>query len=94
MDSKTKKATIQIRIDEATKNQATEVLKSIGMDTSTAINVFLRQVIVENGLPFQPKKPYFNQETLEAIREADQMVAEASSHYSSVDDLLENALED
>ena len=74
MVTKVKKTTIQVRIDETTKSKAAAVLNNLGMDTSTAINVFLRQVIAENGLPFQPTQPAFNSETLAAIQEADEMV--------------------
>lgn len=65
------------------------------MDTSTAINVFFRQVIAENGLPFQPKQANFNNETLAAIKESDEMVKNGTGkRYSSVDDLFKDALED
>lgn len=95
MLTKTKKATIQVRIDEDVKSQAVEVLNDLGMDASTAINVFLRQVIAENGLPFQPTKARFNEVTLKAIEEADALVKSGlSNRQKSVDDLFDEALED
>lgn len=95
MVTKVKKTTIQVRIDETTKSQATAVLNNLGMDTSTAINVFLRQVIAENGLPFQPKQPTFNSETLSAIQEADEMVKnKTGKKYASVDELFTDISEE
>ena len=95
MVTKVKKTTIQVRIDEATKNKAAAVLNNLGMDTSTAINVFLRQVIAENGLPFQPKQPAFNSETLAAIQEADEMVKnKTGKKYASVDELFADISEE
>jgi len=47
-------STINIRIDEKLKKQASKTLASIGMDTSSAIKVFLTQVVKEKGLPFKP----------------------------------------
>lgn len=95
MLTKTKKATIQVRIDEDVKSQAVEVLNDLGMDASTAINVFLRQVIAENGLPFQPTKARFNEVTLKAIEESDALVKSGlSNRQKSVDDLFDEALED
>ncbi|MBT2732390.1 type II toxin-antitoxin system RelB/DinJ family antitoxin [Carnobacterium sp. ISL-102] len=93
MITKTKKAVIQVRIDETVKRQAVAVLNNLGMDTSTAINVFFRQVIAENGLPFQPKQAKFNTETLAAIKESDEMVKNGTGkRYTSVDNLFEDAL--
>ncbi|MBP9762504.1 type II toxin-antitoxin system RelB/DinJ family antitoxin [Patescibacteria group bacterium] len=44
--------TIQIRIDEQTKKKSAKILKSLGLDTSSAINAFLKQVILKKGIPF------------------------------------------
>lgn len=95
METKQKKAVVQVRIDETVKSQAVAVLNNLGMDTSTAINVFFRQVIAENGLPFQPKQAKFNTETLAAIKESDEMVQNGTGkRYTSVDDLFKDALGD
>ncbi len=42
-----------IRIDSKTKKDADRIFKNLGMTTSTAINVFLRQSIINEGLPFE-----------------------------------------
>ncbi|MFL2106306.1 type II toxin-antitoxin system RelB/DinJ family antitoxin [Desemzia sp. FAM 23991] len=93
MATKAKKAVVQVRIDEDIKSQAVDVLNNIGMDTSTAINVFFRQVIADNGLPFQPTRPKFNHETFAAIKESDEMIKNGTGkRYSSIDDLFEDSL--
>lgn len=46
--------TLNIRIDEKTKANAFRVLSKVGLDMSSAIKVFLSQVIIEGGLPFTP----------------------------------------
>ena len=43
---------INIRVDNDIKKQAQEVFASLGLDMTTAINVFLRQAIQKHGLPF------------------------------------------
>lgn len=48
--------TLNIRIDEKIKKQAKEKLSSMGLDMSSAIKIFLYQVVEENGLPFIPTK--------------------------------------
>lgn len=67
MAAKQKKVPVHVRVDEDVKKQAVAILQGIGMDMSTAINVFLRQVIADNGLPFQQKQAQFNKETIAAI---------------------------
>jgi len=46
--------TLNVRVDEKIKTKAMEILSSRGLNLSTGINVFLRQVIEEKGLPFIP----------------------------------------
>ena len=45
---------LQVRIDERTKQNAEFVLKSVGLDLSTAIRMFLVKVIRTGGIPFEP----------------------------------------
>jgi len=46
--------TLNIRIEENVKVRANKTLSSLGLDMSTAVKMFLSQVIKENGLPFIP----------------------------------------
>ncbi len=48
--------TLNIRIEENIKAKANKTLSALGIDMSTAVKMFLNQVIVENGLPFTPTK--------------------------------------
>ncbi len=48
--------TLHIRIDKGVKTKAGKTLADLGLDMSTAVKVFLHQVIVEEGLPFTPTK--------------------------------------
>jgi len=57
-------ANINIRVDSEVKNKAQEIFFDFGLDMTTAVNIFLRQVIRKNGIPFdmvsektQPKTP-------------------------------------
>ena len=45
-------ATIQVRVDDALKAQADALFAGLGMDTSTAIRVFLKQSLRRGGIPF------------------------------------------
>jgi DNA-damage-inducible protein J len=48
--------TLNIRIEKNIKTKANKTLSSLGLDMSTAVKMFLNQVITENGLPFTPTK--------------------------------------
>ncbi len=48
--------TINIRIDKKTKVGAQKTLEAMGLDLSSGIKIFLKQVIVEDCLPFRPNK--------------------------------------
>ena len=49
--------TLQIRVDDVMKNAADELFNSLGLDTSTAIRIFLSIAIETGGLPFEVKRP-------------------------------------
>lgn len=46
------KVSTNITIDADTKAKAQELLADFGLDLSTAVNIFLRQMIRENAIPF------------------------------------------
>ncbi len=52
---------LQVRVDDTLKEQAALVFENLGIDTSTAIRMFLKRAVMENGIPFRmtlPKAPY------------------------------------
>ena len=49
---------INIRTDSELKTKAQSVLADLGFDMSTAINVFLNQVVYKQAIPFEISKPH------------------------------------
>ena len=49
-------ASININTDTATKEKAQAIFDDLGLDVSTAINIFLKQVIYREGIPFEITK--------------------------------------
>ena len=47
--------TINVRVDEEVKRNAEFLLDKMGMNISTAVNMLLKQMIMDEALPFQPK---------------------------------------
>ena len=64
-----KTAMITTRIDPGLKTDAEKVLRKLGLSTAEAINMFLSQVRLRKGLPFDVKIP--NKTTLRAMRDAE-----------------------
>lgn len=80
----------QIRIDEDTKRQAVSLLEGLGLNLSDAVNMFLKQVILQKGIPFEVKYPEFRPEVIEAMEEAKQLSRDPNSKkYSSFSEVLE-----
>ena len=78
-------ATIQVRVDKPTKTQAMNVFKVLGMSLSEGVCLFLRQVVMHRGIPFELKIP--NELTDKVLRESEQGVDLRAA--STVDELFE-----
>ena len=88
------KVATNISIDEDIKPKAQAMLAEFGLDLSTAVNMFLRQMLREEAIPFEVRKEIPNAVTLAAMAEAEEMEKhpELAKTYSSVDALLEDLL--
>jgi DNA-damage-inducible protein J len=42
---------IQIRIDEKTKKSVQDILEELGLDMSSAIKIYLKQIVIQKGIP-------------------------------------------
>ena len=62
--------TIQVRLDKKTKTQAQKVFKVLDISMSEAIKLFLRQVALQKGIPFEIKIP--NALTDKVLRESEE----------------------
>jgi len=80
-----KTAMITTRVEPELKTDAEKVLKALGISTTEAINLFLSQVRLRKGLPFDVKIP--NKTTLKAMKDAEE--GRNLSSYDSVDDFFE-----
>lgn len=81
-------ANLNIRTEKEIKESAEIVLSQLGLTMSAAVNIFLRQVIRENGIPFELKLKEPNTETIEAIQEARLIANDKSVQgYTSIQEL-------
>ena len=82
------KTSMSIRLDSEVKEQAQQVFNSLGMDMTTAINIFLRQAIQYQGLPFDVRLDE-NWKLLQVLTDLDQN-RNMSQSFESVSDLMED----
>lgn len=81
--------TIQVRTPADTKKKAQAILASLGLDMSTAINMYLVQIVQKGGIPFQILTE--NGMTLEAeqaILEAAEDAKNSKESYNSAEEMF------
>ena len=80
---------ISIRMDADLKAQADALFSELGMNLSTAFNIFVRQSLQEGGIPFAIKMDQPNQETIAAMLEAERIARDPSvKGYTDLDELF------
>ena len=79
---------LNIRTDREVKLEAEKIFEELGLSMTTAINIFLRQTIRENGMPFALKLDVPNATTTAAIAEGRKLAQDRSAKgYTSMSDL-------
>lgn len=80
---------ISIRMDSDLKAQADALFSELGMNLSTAFNIFVRQSLRDGGIPFEIKMDQPNKETMAAMLEAEGIAKDPNvKHYSDVEEAL------
>lgn len=84
---------INVRVDSEIKSQTNDILNSLGLDMTTAINIYLRKIIDCQGIPFSVCKKY-NKEAEDAIEEARKIENGEINvkSYSNAHEMLEDIL--
>lgn len=92
MPTTTKESTttnFSVRMDKNVKSQCETLFSELGMNLTTAINVFLRQSLRAGGFPFDIRLDRPNQETIAAMMEADRLAHDPNTkRYSDVNEAL------
>ena len=78
-----------VRIDRGIKKQCEDLYNELGMNLTTAINIFLRQSLRVGGIPFDVRIDQPNKETIAAMLEAEGLAKDPNAkRYSDVDKAL------
>lgn len=95
-----KKASVNVRIQENIKQQAEQILETIGISRTTAIDMFYRQIILNNGIPFSltipgelPSSQNMDEKVFDSLMDNGYAQAIRGESYS-IDDVFEKTEKD
>lgn len=77
---------LHIRIDDETKEQATEALNAMGLSVSDAVRLLLKRIVADQAFPLELKVP--NARTRAAMAEADEIAARNGARFHNADALI------
>lgn len=83
-----KNVNVTLRVDEDLKKQAETLFSELGLNLTTAFNIFLRQAVREQQIPFQVTKNVPNAVTLAAM-DAAEKGEDLYGPFDNVSDLME-----
>ena len=86
-------ATIQVRVDDNLKSEADTLFSSLGLDTTTAVRMFIVAALESDGMPFPVKRRNPNKELLEAIDDVREQ-RNLHGHYKTAREAIAAMLED
>ena len=79
---------VSFRIDSDLKNQAEVLFQNLGLNMTTAFNMFLRQSVREGRIPFDVTINVPNSDTIEAMIESLKLLDDPNTKYYDVEDAL------
>lgn len=87
---------INVRVDSALKQEAEALFNDLGLNMSSAINMFLRSAVNHNGIPFEIKCTIPDPETAAALNEYEEMRKNPDKYqrYESFDQILDEVFAD
>ena len=90
------KVSTNISLDADLKKQSQELLADLGLDLTTAVTIFLKQTIREQGIPFKITRAQPNAETIAAMDEYFEMKEhpEKYKRYSTFSEAADDVLQD
>ena len=68
-------SSVTVRVDQATKDAAAGIAEDFGFDLSSVTRAFYRQIVRERRIPLNLSYPEPNAESMESIREAEEIIA-------------------
>lgn len=87
---------INVRVDSTLKQEAEALFNDLGLNLSSAINMFLRSAVIHDGIPFEIKRQSPNAETKAALDEYEEMKKNPGNYkrYETFDEVLNEVFTD
>lgn len=83
---------ISVQVDTKDKERANNILKSLGLNMSTFVNMAIKQLIYTDGLPFEVKNPKQDNQLLMALKESEDILNNKidAKKFHSMNELLKD----
>lgn len=82
-------ANVNFRLDKQTKKEAEELFEDLGLNMTTALTMFVKASIREQGIPFEVRRDIPNAETIAAIEEGRRIANDPNvKGYDNMEDLI------
>ena len=82
---------VTVRVDENIKKQSEQILNELGMNISTAFNIFMRTVARERRIPFEitlaEPDPFFSKSNLARLAQSQKQISEGNIIYKTAEEL-------
>ena len=81
---------LQVRVEDSLKDDAARIFENLGIDISTAVRMFLKRSVMENGIPFRmtlPKEPYRADRGFRAMQEISEAAEKNGTADMTLDDI-------
>ena len=94
MENISNSTNLNIRVDSNLKKDAEDLFKRLGLNMSSAINVFLTQSVREQAIPFEIHENRPNKKLLKALKEVEKMKKNPEKYkgYTNIDELFDDLL--
>ena len=92
MNSISNTTNLNVRVDSTLKEESDILFKNLGLNMSTAINMFLTKCVKTSSIPFKIEEPKPSKELKKALKELAYMEKHPEKYkvYNNVDDLFED----
>ncbi len=83
---------LNVRVDSTLKKESDMLFKDLGLNMSTAINMFLTQCVKTSSIPFNISEPKPSKQLKRALKEAERIAKhpERYKSYDNIDDLFKD----
>ena len=94
MENISNNTNLNVRIDSTLKQESDQLFKDLGLNMTTAINMFLTKCVKTQSIPFEISEPKPSRSLKKALKEADNMIKHPEKYksYTNVHEMIEDIL--